>query len=151
MRGREGGYTLLELLLVLMLLGFLFALLLPGVTRLYGHYEIDAVARLVVADIRSEQTAAVSRQQVREIVFDRFTPGYVRKQGGVNRQRVVLSSTLQYRNGYLEQSASRLRFDPNGLTIGGGGVRQTNRAKEAADITVQVNFGNVVYEGVKPK
>ncbi|MCX7571428.1 hypothetical protein OS242_15870 [Tumebacillus sp. DT12] len=151
MRGQEGGYTLLELLLVLMLLGFLFALLLPGVTRLYGHYEIDAAARRVAADIRSEQTAAVSRQQVREIVFDRFTPGYMRKQGGVNRQRVMLSPTLQYRNGYLEQTASRLRFDPNGVTTGGGGVRLTNRAKEAADVMVQVTYGNVVYEGVKPR
>jgi type II secretory pathway pseudopilin PulG len=148
---REGGYTLLELLLALTLASFLLALVLPGLTRLYGRYELDVAARIIVADIRSDQTAAAARAQVREMVFDRFTPVYIQRSDGAYRRRVVLSPSLSYRNGYLEQWVSRLRFDPSGMTTGTGSVRLVNRARESADVIVQVTYGNVLYEGVKPR
>ena len=148
---REGGYTLLELLIVMVLLGSLFALLLPGVTRLYGQYDLDAAARTIISDVRSDQTAAMSREQVREIVFDRFTPGYFQKQDGKFRERVVLSPSLRYRNGYIEQWIAILRLDPSGITNGSGSIRLVNGARQSADVTLQVTYGNIIYEGVKPR
>jgi prepilin-type N-terminal cleavage/methylation domain-containing protein len=144
----QGGYTLLELLTVLLVMGMMFALTLPGVTRLFQREQLDMAARTITAEIRSGQVSAVAHQDVHEIWFNKFQPSYTIWEGGQNGRQVRLPDGLRYRNGYLEQTVSQLRFDGAGVTSGSGSIRLVNQTGEA-DVIVGVSTGNIIYEGVQ--
>ncbi len=146
--GQE-GYTLLELLLVLTVLGTLFLLLVPNVNGLYQRYELDAASRLIASDLRAAQVASWAHQDLHELWFNKFEPQYRLWEDGKSTGQVQLSSRVRYRNGYLENGVSLLRFYPNGMVAGSGNIRLTNRQKERADLVVYPSSGQVVYEGVK--
>jgi prepilin-type N-terminal cleavage/methylation domain-containing protein len=146
----ETGYTLLELLITLSLLSLLFTLTLPSLKRLFQHHELDASARQLAAELRSDQMSAWSQGTVQEVWLYRFKPQYqVWKQGQFAGQ-VKLPESLQYQNGYLEPSAAVFRYDQTGTLTGGGQVRLVNKLREGADLQVYLTTGTVVYEGVHP-
>ena len=148
MRWGERGYTLLELLAVLLVIGMMFALTLPGITWLFQREQLDMAARTITADIRGAQVAAVAHQDVHEIWFQKFKPVYTLWEDGRSRGLVRLPDGLRYRNGYLEQTVTQLRFDSTGNTSGSGSIRLVNPSGES-DVIVGVSTGNIIYEGVQ--
>jgi prepilin-type N-terminal cleavage/methylation domain-containing protein len=148
-RNGQAGYTLLELLLVLSILGVLAAALLPGVNKLYRRYELDAASREVVADIRQTQMSAWAHQDVHELKFARFAPRYTHWEAGLYRGQKRLPERIGYRHGYLDSSVSSLLFDPNHKAAGGS-IRLVSGSSGQAEIKLLPVSGHVVYEGVRP-
>lgn len=148
MRG-EQGYTLLELLLVLAVVGVIFTLVTPGLNRLYQRYELDITARTLAAHIRSEQAVARSHQDTHEIWLNPFQPRISVWEGERLLQQQGFPERVQYRNGYLEQTVSRLRFNPSGTTTGSGRIRLTNGQGQQAELIVQPVTGAVLYGGIR--
>jgi prepilin-type N-terminal cleavage/methylation domain-containing protein len=67
--GRPSGYTLVEVLVVVVILGICSALVVPQLMAA-GTLGIQAAARLVVADILFAQNEAIAAQDERWIEFD---------------------------------------------------------------------------------
>lgn len=145
----QAGYTLVELLLVLAVIGVVFLLVLPGINGLYQRYELDVASRLIVSDLRGAQMSAWAHGDLHEIWFNKFAPTYRVWEDGKTTGQIRLPERVGYRNGYLENGVSLMRYYPNGMAAGSGSIRLTNRLKERADLIVYPSSGTVVYEGVR--
>ncbi len=73
---RRGGYTLIELLIVVAILGLSGALLVPRLVDA-DTFSVQAAVRSVVADITFAQTDALAMQRVRRFQFLRDETGRV--------------------------------------------------------------------------
>ncbi|MEO1237303.1 MAG: GspH/FimT family pseudopilin [Planctomycetota bacterium] len=67
-RGR-GGYTLVEVLLVVAILGIVSAAVIPSMLTA-GSMGVQAAARVIVADLLYAQNEAIAQQAPRAVVFD---------------------------------------------------------------------------------
>lgn len=62
----ERGFTLVELLIVVLLLGILGALTVPGFRTGLVRHQVDTAARLLAADIREVQERVLNRESADE-------------------------------------------------------------------------------------
>lgn len=145
---QEAGFTLLEQLVVLSVASVMLAIVVPSMSRLYQHYELDTAANSTVLDLRQAQMSAWAHQDTQEVWFSRFKPQYTLWQNGAEWGQVVMPQRISYLNGYLDQVVSDLRFDQTGGIAGNGTVRLINQVKEEADIMVYLGNGIVDYDGV---
>lgn len=67
---KAGGYTLIEVLIVVMILGIAAAVVTPNLSQA-GVFRIQAAVRTVVADISFAQMDALGYQEQRAIAFDK--------------------------------------------------------------------------------
>ncbi len=67
---RNGGFSLLELILVLVVLSFVTVIALPSMSRGRTAFHLRAVARDVVNSLRIAREAAVSEQVTMQVVVD---------------------------------------------------------------------------------
>ncbi len=70
------GFSLLELMVVLAIIGFLTALGLPAVGNWMGDTRLRAAAESLANQVRLAQAMAVSRNRVGVIVLTNSTPAY---------------------------------------------------------------------------
>ncbi|ASS74965.1 hypothetical protein CIG75_08180 [Tumebacillus algifaecis] len=145
----QSGYTLLELLLVLSILGVMFSLLMPAVNKLYLRLELDVASRSLLADLRDSQRSAWVHGDEHEVRFTRFTPRYTLWESGVFRGQKHLPERVNYRLGYIESSVSTLLFGPT-RTGGSGGIRLINGAGQQTEVKIYPITGHIVYEGITP-
>jgi prepilin-type N-terminal cleavage/methylation domain-containing protein len=144
----QKGYTLVEVLMVLVILTGMIGMAGPSVLRVYQRQELDTAARELAVEVRSQQVSAWAHQDVHEMWLSRFVPQYrLYEQGRFLGER-RLPERVEYRNGYLEAGVSVLRFDQSGMKAGGGVIRLVNGQREGADVRVLVGSGHVVYDGV---
>jgi len=73
---RASGYTLVEVLIVVTIIGFASAIIVPNILAA-GTMGVQAAARIIVADILYAQNEAIARQRPVSVVFepanDRYT------------------------------------------------------------------------------
>jgi prepilin-type N-terminal cleavage/methylation domain-containing protein len=65
----RGGYTLIEVLIVVIILGIASAVIVPSLSEA-GSLGLQGAARLVIADILYAQNEAIASGQDRGVVFD---------------------------------------------------------------------------------
>lgn len=65
----RGGYTLIEVLLVVSILGIVSAAVVPSMLTA-GSMGVQAAARVIVADLLYAQNEAIAQQGTRKVVFD---------------------------------------------------------------------------------
>lgn len=145
---QEAGFTLVEQLIAVVILAMMMAMVLPAMSRLYQHGELDASARTIVTDIRSQQMAAWSHQDGHEVWFSKFKPQDTLWENGAFVSQTNFSPRISYLNGYLDQTASDLRFDLHGVTTGYGNMHLVNQNSEQSDVAVYLATGITVYDGV---
>ena len=73
--GRRHGYTLVELLLVISLLGLAGSLLIPYMTG-RSSLEVQAAVRMVIVDLSFAQSDALAHQEFRRVHFFEDGSGY---------------------------------------------------------------------------
>jgi len=119
-RGRAGGFTLLEVVLALVVLALAASLTLPALVRPSGT-ELRAAAGTVAAGLRRARDAAVSSGTESALTLDldrrRFT---VTGMPGVRRLPERVSVRLfTARSEVEEDNRGRIRFFPDGSSTGG--------------------------------
>jgi Tfp pilus assembly protein FimT len=144
----EAGVTLVEQLIAVVIIAMMFAMLLPGMSHLYQHGELDMTARMIVSDIRSQQTSAWAHQDGHEVWFSKFRPQDTLWENGVFLSQTTYPQRISYLNGYLDQTVSDLRFDLHGIATGYGNMHVINQNGEQSDIAVYLATGITVYDGV---
>ncbi len=73
---REAGFSLVELLAVLVVVGIVTALAAPNLTRWIENYRVKAAARQLVGDLQSVRMKAISEKVDHRISFDNGNRSY---------------------------------------------------------------------------
>jgi general secretion pathway protein H len=158
---RSKGFSLLELIIVLIIISLLTLLVTPRLTRTISHMEVRSVAKKISAVLRFSRNNAINKNKIYQVNFDAES-GLVSVQsadeGGdtltqqnsyplpkeVRIEKVEAGKTL------IESSHPAFEFYPNGGTNGGTAVV---RGGEGRAYAIQVDFltGVVKVEAAKEK
>jgi prepilin-type N-terminal cleavage/methylation domain-containing protein len=135
---KNRGFTLIELVVVLILIGVSAALLVPGFTRISKSVELRATAKKVSGLLRYYRNEAVQRGKVYQVLFDfnlreiRVQSVEIMKSGEQNeeteemrlQQRFPMPADIQVREMKIPGSLyvseyPVIEFYPNGGSNGG--------------------------------
>lgn len=120
MRSRADGFTLMELILVLLVLSLVMAVTYPSMSRGRAAFHLRAVGRDVVNALRFARETAVTQQKVMIVVVDSQSQQLtVSDDVGDGARSFVPPSDVKIqgltgRGIELQQGLLRIRFLPNG-------------------------------------
>jgi general secretion pathway protein H len=119
--GTEAGFTLLELLVVLAILGLAVALAVPAFDRVMPGLELKATARGVAAALRQARGLAVSSNREVAVTIDvnahTLDPGRGRPAAQLDPRFDLRLYTAT--DELVGGSAGNIRFFPDGTSTGG--------------------------------
>ncbi|UCF37273.1 MAG: prepilin-type N-terminal cleavage/methylation domain-containing protein [Acidobacteriota bacterium] len=121
-RGRSTGFTLFELLVVLILVGAASAVVVTSFTAGFGSIQLETSTRDLITHMRRARSDAVTQQAVRRIIFFKSedpysTDGYVFADD--YGQQIDLFSLPRGISFQEEGMTGEISFYPNGRSSGG--------------------------------
>jgi type II secretory pathway pseudopilin PulG len=138
----ERGYTTLEPVIVLSLIGILLVMGLPSIRSALAREELDGWARAIVYDIAAGQQAAMTRRTNVTASFQSSAFIIVVYGGGALRSD-TLPSHISF-GGALQA----VTFDRRGVPSGDLSITVTSSlAGKTYTITIQQNTGRVGFDG----
>ena len=136
-RGGEGGWTLIELVLTLTLLGLLATLAVPAFLQIGERLERKLTLDALASDIRLVRREAESREVVTELRIDPSGRGYRVVQGGKAIRRASVRSRFRLTSNY---PSGRILFRPSGQ-VRGGTLWLERDGKRVGRVVIQVASG----------
>lgn len=136
---RRGGYTLVEVLIIIAILGIAAAVVVPQMLAA-GTLGVQAAARIIIADILFAQNDAIAQQRNRRVMFDPANESYSLtdnagtvlsvnwKGGGVNNYMVDFTTDSRFQGVEIVSAnfggvtPTTLEFDALGSPLNGGTV-----------------------------
>ncbi len=117
---RSRGFSLIELLVCVSILGIVSSLAAPSLGAMYQNYQMKAVARQLVTDLQLARMRAISQKLDYKVTFD----------GANNRYRVMQGATVIFTRNISDYSRGvsladnftndLVIFSPTGLASGTG-------------------------------
>lgn len=95
LRFNNKGFTLIEVVCVVVILGILSSIAFPQFGKTLGKWELDVVARQMASDIRKWQQVAVKEQDNYKMVVDTTNKKYYFRKGMLILEKHDLSSSLK--------------------------------------------------------
>ncbi len=144
---RERGFTLIEIVVVLAILGLMTALILPRMSGTQSRTDLRVAAREIAAGLRSTRNLAMMRGHSEAFLVD-TTHGAFRAGSTATPRRVpgqvklLLVTITQEQN---DDAVGSIRFFADGSSSGGGVrlINGTNRDVVAVDwLTGRVVVGD---------
>ncbi|MEW6540192.1 MAG: GspH/FimT family pseudopilin [Bacillota bacterium] len=125
----RAGFTLVELVVVMVIAVVLLGLTVPGFVKVIARYQSESAARRMVADLRETRELARMENTSYEIQFftaaDRY---HVKRFDSLTaRQRVPLPGPVDLEHAGFGASGSVLRFNAHGEPNWNGTVTLKNR------------------------
>jgi general secretion pathway protein H len=117
---RMAGFTLLEMLIALTILGLVAAIAMPRLTRPSDGVRLEAAARDLVGALRLTRASAISRGTAMALMIDVDTRAF--ESPAVARKSFATEITVQLKVAEPEQSSrsrGNFRFFPDGSSTGG--------------------------------
>jgi general secretion pathway protein H len=134
-RGKERGFTLLELLVVLAIIGFVVALVPGFVLRSQPGLDVDVAARAIADGLRRTRSEAVLRNRPQVFALDVEARLFRAADGTPVRIGDDIALTFRTaRSQLLGDAVGQIRFFPDGSSTGGliglaqGGVHAAVRS-----------------------
>ncbi len=129
MTARHAGFTLIDLVVAMAIIGIVAAIATPRYANALTRYRSEAAARRIVADIRLAQQTAKTTSSTRTVIFDTTNHAYsISNVRALDGQSMMYVVTLQ-EPPYLARIASvdmggdgQLTFDGFGIPDSGGFV-----------------------------
>ena len=112
------GFSMMEMLVVIVILGVLSAMVGPAMSRVVRHNRVNRSATLIAADLQNAFAVAARQREPVRIQADANTRSYQfvdRKTGAVLRIRTFYGDTSEYR-------LTRLTFTPTTIDVFPSGV-----------------------------
>jgi general secretion pathway protein H len=119
-RRNQRGFTLLELLVVLAIIGFVVALMPGFVLRSQPQLDVDVAARAIADGLRETRSEAVLRNRSQAFAFD--VEARVFRAGDQTPVRIDDGIALSFetaRSQLLDEGIGQIRFFPDGSSTGG--------------------------------
>ncbi|HYN81573.1 MAG TPA: prepilin-type N-terminal cleavage/methylation domain-containing protein [Gemmatimonadaceae bacterium] len=116
-RGRTAGFSMLEMLIVLIVVALLVAISIPKMARIMGHERVNRAAQVVVADLQNGFAMAGRQRAPVRLTFTPSTQTYVftdRGSGTVLQTR-VMNKQSEYSLTTLTSSPTTIDVLPNGI------------------------------------
>lgn len=140
-RDSNGGFTLVELIVVIGFLGLLFSIVLPKIDR--NPHILLYTTKTLRDDIRGIRFTSMTENPGMRIVLDRYSYKIL------NGTKIVNSVTLN--DGfYIKQNFSRssIAFDYKGTPVYGGGTVSivNENSKKYCEITVVPDTGRILMK-----
>lgn len=149
LRTRPGGYSLVELVLVVAIAGTLSAIALPRYGRGVARYRADAAAKRVASDLQLAQQRARAASASCSITFDTtasaYTLAYPTIAGVAGRSVVTNLTLLPFRSSIQSASfagSATVTFNGYGKANAGGTV-VLKSGSETRTITLSASAGAV--------
>ncbi|WP_334110289.1 prepilin-type N-terminal cleavage/methylation domain-containing protein [Thermodesulfitimonas autotrophica] len=148
-RSRERGFTLVEVLLVVALVGLLFGVAVVSFNRAVAHWEIEAAARLLASDIRTAQQKALAEGTATAVWFYRDAGCYERRNGGAVRETVYLPVRVRFTKLTFNEVSGvapavyEVHFTASGSPAQAGSAYLENVTGEHRAVRVSVGTGRV--------
>ncbi len=144
---RASGFTLLEAMAALLLIGALSAVAIPGMVRWLAYWELRAAAERLTADLRECQSRAEAEGVFYELRFWRTRPDYMVYRGVEHVRTVDNKPGIAYATGILPLPDTHLRFNPRGTGIQGGTIWLCNRFGDRMGARIYPDSGVVIFLG----
>ena len=142
---RTAGFSLPEMLIVLVILGVVAAFGTPAIASTIRHQRVNKAAALIAADLQNVFAMAGRQRAPVHLASDATAKTYTfsdRKTGAIFQTR-DLGSTSEYQIGLLTFSPSTVDMFPNGIassaltvTVGTGDYSRTITASTAGFVRV---------------
>jgi general secretion pathway protein H len=132
-QGDQRGFTLLELLVVLAIIGLVVALVPGFVLRNHPQLDVEAAARAIADGLRQARSEAVLRNRPQAFALD--VEERVFRTGDRTPVRIDAGIALSFRTArseLLDEGTGRIRFFPDGSST--GGLIRAARGDARADV-----------------
>lgn len=140
------GFTMMEMLVVIGILGILAAMAGPAMSRIVRHQRTNRAAMVITADLQNAFAVAARQREPVTIQADANSRSYQfidRKSGSVLRVRTFYGDTSEYRLSTLVFQPSTIDVFPSGIssapitiTLANGDYQKTITASTAGFIRV---------------
>ncbi|MGM0651702.1 MAG: GspH/FimT family pseudopilin [Bacillota bacterium] len=150
----EKGFTLIELICVVMLLGIIFTIATPVLADFGQKRNLDLTARTLAIDIRKTRQKAITTGWGQLIEMRIHVDDYRIKDGKTNEQHTVkLPADVSYlsNNFPLKDGYRVLSFGRNGAPNSGGTVALINNSGDVLYIIVTPATGRVRIDDEPPQ
>ena len=143
------GFSMMEMLVVIVILGVLSAMVGPAMSRVVRHNRVNRSATLIAADLQNAFAVAARQREPVRIQADANTRSYQfvdRKTGAVLRIRTFYGDTSEYR-------LTRLTFTPTTIDVFPSGVSSAALVVDLAngDYTRQVTASTAGFIRTLPR
>lgn len=139
-RRRRSGFSMIEMLLVLIVMGMLAKMVIPRISLMIRHERVNRAAQVVVADLQNGFAMAGRQRAPVRLTFTPATETYVfsdRATGTVIQTR-IMDKRSEYALTTLNASPAIVDVLPNGIgsapltvTVGQGDYSRTVTASSA--------------------
>jgi prepilin-type N-terminal cleavage/methylation domain-containing protein len=113
------GFSLFELLIVIVILGILSTMTGPAISRIVRHNRVNRAATVIASDLQNAFAVAARQREPVRIQADEATRSYQfvdRKSGAVLRIRTFYGDTSEYRLTSLKFNPATIDVFPNGVS-----------------------------------
>jgi len=141
----KGGFSLLELLVVLAIMGLMSALVMPYLAGTLGHANLKTSAKTVAASLRYARSRAVSEQLAYVALFDSETRSLrifsetekAKQAKACHLPEGIYFEKAKSAKGVTQSGLFRMMFYPTGASSGGEIILADDRGRQYA---VRVHF-----------
>jgi Tfp pilus assembly protein FimT len=116
---RLEGFTLFELLIIVVIPGIAATMIGPAMSRVVRHQRVNRASMIIVSDIQNAFAVAARQREPVRIQADATTRSYQfvdRKTGAVLRIRAFYGDTSEYRLSSLVFTPATFDVFPNGIS-----------------------------------
>jgi len=148
------GFTLIELMIVITIMGALLAITTPAVTRFLGDWRLNGAAAQMATAMRAARSSAVDKDINVVFVFDKDQGQYFfiedtngngdADAGELQTSARVLPKGVSIDDFTVPQES--VTFSPRGSTSDGGTIVMKGRGDREIQIRVYSGTGNVAVE-----
>ncbi|PZV15635.1 MAG: hypothetical protein DCF22_06775 [Leptolyngbya sp.] len=128
------GFTLIEILVVLIIIGVLFAIAAPSWTALMNRQRVTAVREQAVQVIREAQNKARLTKVPQAVVFDNNN-----NDGTIAPRAAIVARSLNLTTDKIDNSTINIATIKNWQTLGGGDVKGGGIDFEAGELVFDGN------------